>query len=301
MAKATTPNVKQTLEQQSTGADTIVIRIDGWLGRVIAMTWPITALAKKRKVKVVTSRPLAFWGNPYIESIHWLDDRDLFRSVIKGNDYFELEPYTAPAFFNNAVNWLGVASNLLGLDEVAEPQLFLAEHEKLGNILSWNKPILFQPFGSTMQLNGADKSYRSIPVDAAQYMADKLVEMWYTPYLVIKQGAQPILRNCQMCDTPDLRLVISLCDRYPVVGCDSALHHASKAFKKKALVLWAWTDAERYGYDTNINLREHPFVAFTPMRLPMNSFDYDISNQGTNNFSKEFLDKALSRVKDLYN
>jgi hypothetical protein len=68
-----------------------------------------------------------------------------------------------------------------------------------------------------MQMNGSDKSYRSIPVDIAQYMADKLVEMGYTPYEVIKAGAQPVLKNCQMCDTPDLRLVVSLCDRYPVV------------------------------------------------------------------------------------
>jgi ADP-heptose:LPS heptosyltransferase len=116
--------------------------------------------------------------------------------------------------------------------------------------------------------------------------------------LVIKQGAQPILRNCQLCDTPDLRLVVSLCDRYPVVGCDSSLHHASKAFGKKAVVLWAGTDQERYGYKSNINMREYPFKAFTPMRLPMNSFDLDISNQGTNNFTKGFIDKALVEVKN---
>ena len=40
-----------------------------------------------------------------------------------------------------------------------------------------------------------------------------------------------------MCDTPDLRLVVSLCARYPVVWCDSSLRHCSKAFGKKALVI----------------------------------------------------------------
>lgn len=279
---------------------TLVIRIDGGLGRVIAMTWAITEVAKKRPVKVITSRPLAFWGNPYIQSVHWLDDRDLFASVIRGNDYFELEPYTDPGFFNDAENWLSVASRLLGLDKVAQPCLFLAEHEKLGNYIDGNKPILYQPFGSTMGLNGADKSYRSMTKESAQYLADRLMEEWYTLYEVIKQWAQPVLRNCKMCDTPDLRLVISLCDRYPVVWCDSSLHHASKAFGKKALVLWAGTDKERYGYDSNINMREYPFVAFTPMRLPMNSFDLDISNQGTNNFSKGFLEKVVSEVKGFY-
>lgn len=285
--------------------NTIVIRIDGWMWRVVAMTGAITELAKKRPVKVITSWPLVFWWNPYIKSVHGLEDRDLFASVIRGNDYFELEPYTDPEFFNDAKNWLYIAKKQLKLewDKIPQPVLYLAEHEKINNVLCNDpncRPVLFQPFGSTMQMNGADKSYRSIPVDIAQYMADKLVEMGYTPYLVIKPGAQPMLRNCQPCDTPDLRLVLSLCARYPVVWCDSSLHHCSKAFGKKALVLWAWTDAERYGYDSNINMREYPFAAFTPMRLPMNSFDLDISNQWTNNFSKKFIDKALSNMPLLY-
>ena len=107
--------------------------------------------------------------------MHGLDDRRLFEDVIKGNDYIELEPYTKPKFFNDAVNWLEIAKDELGLEKAADPVLFLAEHEKLSNVLAGNKPILFQPFGSTMGLNGADKSYRSIPVDAAQYIADGLV------------------------------------------------------------------------------------------------------------------------------
>jgi hypothetical protein len=42
-----------------------------------------------------------------------------------------------------------------------------------------------------------------------------------------------------------------------------------------------------------VNLREFPMVAHTPMRLPMNNFDFDISNQHTNQFTKEFLDKIV--------
>ena len=33
---------------------TLVIRIDGWLGRVAAMSWAITEVAKQERVKVVT-------------------------------------------------------------------------------------------------------------------------------------------------------------------------------------------------------------------------------------------------------
>ena len=79
-----------------------------------------------------------------------------------------------------------------------------------------------------------------------------------------------------------MRFVVSLCDRYPVIGCDSSLHHVAKAFNKKALVVRAGTDRERYGYESNINLREYPMVAHTPLRLGMNDFNYDVSNQHTN-------------------
>lgn len=280
--------------------DALVIRIDGWLGRVVAMTWAITAVAKTRPVKVVTSWPLVFWWNPYIESVHWLDDRDLYRNVIMGNDYFELEPYTDPEFFNNWRNRLEIAAKQLAQFgwivgwETPQPCLFLAEHEKINNTLEWNMPVLFQPFWSTMQLNWADKSYRSIPVEAAQYLALKLESMWFTLYEVIKSGAQPILDWCRILDTPDLRFVVSLCDRYPVLWCDSSLHHAAKAFNKKATVVWAGTDWERYWYDSNINLREFPMVMHTPLRLFLNSFDDDISNQYTNKFTQEFLDKVIN-------
>lgn len=275
----------------------LVIRIDGWLGRNVAMTWAITEVAKTREVRVIASWPLVFWGNPYIKSVHWLNDRKLFETVIKGCDYIELEPYTDPEFFNDAKNWLDVAAKQLWLTTVPQPVLFLSEYEKIINTLCPNcKPVLFQPFWSSVQDQiWADKSYRSFYVKDAQYIADWLIKAGYTPYLVIRQW-QPVLRGCEVLDTPDLRFVLSLCARYPVVWCDTSLHHASKAFGLPAVVMWAWTDAERYWYDTSINLREHPMVAHTPMRLPMNDFDLDISNQFTNQFSKEFLDKYIEEA-----
>jgi hypothetical protein len=56
--------------------------------------------------------------------------------------------------------------------------LFLAEHEKILNKLQGNqdKIILFQPFGSVVNDSiGADKSYRSLYVKDAQYLANKLI------------------------------------------------------------------------------------------------------------------------------
>lgn len=272
---------------------TLVIKIDWGLGRNIAMTWPITAIAKQIPVKVIASRPLAFWWNPYIKSIHWLNDRALYENVIRGNDYIELEPYTNPKFFNDWENWLKIVSEQLWLKEIWEPCLFLAEHEKLSNKLDWEYPILFQPFGSSMWIEGADKSYRSIKIEDAQYIADKLIEKWFTIY-VIEREDQPKLNWCIALTTWDLRWVISLANRYPVLWIDSCIHHAAKAFNKRAIVIWSWTDAWRFWYDTSINLRgtDESLYSYVPFRLGVD-FNTDIINQYTNIYTQEFLDEVV--------
>lgn len=282
--------------------ETLVIRIDWWLWRVVAMSGAITEVAKNRPVKVITSRPLVFWWNPYIKSVHWLDDRRLFEDVIKWNDYIEIEPYTKPKFFNDWVNWLEIVKDELWLDKIYEPCLFLAAHEKHNNIL-WcqscnSKKILFQPFWSMWYDN--DKSYRSLYVKDAQYIANSLIKNWFEVYIIERED-QPRLNWCEHITTNDMRRVVSLADRYPVLWVDSSMHHCAKAFWKQALVIRAGTDRERYWYESHINMREKPMVAHTPLRLNMNDFNYDISNQYTNQFSKEFLDKVVDIFIQMYN
>ena len=282
--------------KHDTNEKTLVIKLDWWLWRNIAMTWLITAIAKKRKVRVVCSRPLAFWWNPYIDWVHWLWDRRLFQDVIKWNDYIEIEPYTNPKFFNDWVNWLEIVREQLWLDKIYYPELFLAEREKKAYKLQW-RPILYQPFGSTMDINWADKSYRSIPVAQAQYIADQLNKKGYTVY-TCESEKQPELRGVNtLRKVTDLRYLIWLSARYQVIGCDSCMHHWAVAFGQKPIVLRAWTDSWRFGYDKlEDNYREFEMKEYTPMRLPMNDFDFDNSNQGTNNFSIEFIDKILSKL-----
>jgi hypothetical protein len=48
-------------------------------------------------------------------------------------------------------------------------------------------------------------------------------------------------------------------------------------------------------------MREKPMVAHTPLRLNMNDFNYDVLNQYTNQFSKEFLDKVVDIFIQMYN
>ena len=119
--------------------------------------------------------------------------------------------------------------------------------------------------------------------------------MWFNVY-VARREDQPMLQNTQTLTTPYLRWLVSLCARYPVVWCDSSLHHAAKAFNKKSIVVWAWTDAWRFGYKSHINLRNDNKYEYVPFRLWID-FDTDIQNQHTNEFSKEFLDKVVNTVE----
>lgn len=277
----------------------LVINIDWWLGRVIAMTWAITEVAKKREVRVITSRPLVFRGNPYIKSVSWSWDRALYENIIKWCDYINLEPYQDSEFFNNWKSWLEIAAKQLWV-EVSQPQLFLAEHEKLNNILCNNcKPVLFQPFWSTMHINGADKSYRSFKIEDAQYIANALINSWYEVY-VIERDDQPKLEWCNQLTADDMRWLVSLAARYPVIWCDSSMHHAAKAFWNPAVVMWAGTDAGRFWYKSSVNLRNDEKYEYVPFRLWID-FNTDIQNQHTNTFTKERLDNYITEAIYLCN
>lgn len=274
-----------------------ILHIDWWLGRVIAMTGVITELAKKEEVSVITSRPLAFWGNPYIKSVHWDGDRALWENVIKWNEYINLEPYMDAEFYNEWKSWLKVWARLLWVKE-ANPVMYLAQHEML-NTLEWNRPVLFQPFWSSMNINWADKSYRSFRVMDAQYIANALIQNWNTVY-VVERDDQPKLQGCKQLTVQDMRWLVSLTAKYPVIWCDSSMHHWSKAFWKKALVMRAWTDAWRFGYDTSINLRNNEKYEYVPFRLWID-FNTDIQNQYCNIFDKERLDNFIREWLKLVN
>lgn len=282
------------------------IKIDWGLWRVIAMTWAITELAKCEEerwgLSVITSRPIAFWWNPYIKSVHKTDELDLYKNVIKGTFYYELEPYTCYKFYDEWESWLSVAKRLLewvGLEceWIPQPCLYLAEHERYKNRLEGKTPnskvVLFQPFGSTMDKFWCDKSYRSFKVDDAQWIADELNKRWYTVYQVFDKEKQPALKWCVECSNKNLRWIISLADRYPVIWCDSCMHHAAKAFWKQSMVMRAATDPWRYWYEWDINLWEKWMVEHTPMRLWQLWFDTDIINQFSNQFSPEFLNNFV--------
>lgn len=269
-----------------------IIRIDWWLWRVIAMSWVITEYAKLHPTEVITARPLVFWWNPHLK-YHPLDKHNLYEEVIKGNKYIELEPYTMDEYFNDGVNWIELMAKKLWV-KYSLPQLFFTENEKRKyNITGVTKPILFQPFGSGVKdATGADDTYRSLYPEQAQYIVNQLMNAGYQVF-VVKSENQPQLYWVNYL-TWDLRMIMCLAGKYPVLAIDSFVPHAAMAFNNKPVVIWAGTDEWRLWYKDAINLREHPLVEHVPMRMPTNEFNMLNVNQFTNQFSQKFLDDVVS-------
>jgi len=269
-----------------------IIRIDGGLGRVIAMSWLIYEYAKTYwETEVITSRPIVFWWNNLVK-YHPLDKQNLYEEVIRGNNYIEIEPYTMPEYFNDGINWIDVIAKKLWVKPVM-PKLFFTEAEKRRYWICWcQKPIIFQPFGSGVKDgSGSDDTYRSLYPEQAQYIVNCLTQLGYTVFLVRSEN-QPMLQNCQTL-TGDLRMIMCLAGKYPVLAVDSFVPHAAMAQGNKPVVIWAGTDEWRLGYKDALNLREHPLVEHVPMRMPTNDFNMMNKNQHTNQFSKDFLDNVV--------
>lgn len=68
-----------------------------------------------------------------------------------------------------------------------------------------------------MEFTGGDKSYRSFRVGDAQYIANRLTQAGYTVYEVFNKDKQPQLNGCVVCSSPNLRWIVSLASKYPVI------------------------------------------------------------------------------------
>lgn len=273
-----------------------IIKIDWWLWRVIASTWVITEYAKKNDVSIITTRPLVFRGNPYIKSIHWIDDRRLYEDVIKWNDYIEIEPYTMPEYFNNREHIIKcINKQLTWNNKFIKPIIFTTEEEKILNKeMFLDNTVLFQPFGSGVEnILWVDKTYRSMTIDFAEMVVNWLLEKWYS-VVQVGNDFHPNISWAKLY-SKDLRSLISSLPNYKVIWIDSFLYHANKAMWWQSVVIWAgWPTEEMVWYSDDINIREKEIIDYVPYRLPVNDFDFNNINRDTNKFTEITLWKILS-------
>lgn len=297
-----------------------VIKIDGGIGRVIALTGVITEYAKnsENEVNVITPYPELFFGNPYINRIYHIGHQYLFDDVIKDAKYIDLEPYNDYDYYNKQKHLIEVyAKQLLGKSEFIEPQIFLTKEEldKAKEFVGDKKIILFQPFGSQggkFKIENKDNikditfypdpTNRSLNPLQAQDLAKELKkdfeviqirspEQYNIPEIgsLLQPNGQPI----------PIRQILALLPYVKgVIGCDSFLQHSAKMLDvKNGIVFFGTTTPENLGYKDFKNYIPNKKFIWTPNRQPNNNPDVEKTNKGLMDYVKNHFEDVIKIIK----
>lgn len=262
--------------------------INGGYGRCLAATGIIGEYKLTHpdvEINIVTGYPEIFINNPNINKVYSLNHEYLFEDHIQGNEYKEPEPYKLQKYIAGDLHLVnGFALELLGEEKFIQPEIHLTENELNEAeqfVKSINKPIvLFQPFGAFggKTRDGktilSDPSFRSLPVEFAKKLYDKLSEKYQVVFVRGHDQASPSDKWITLPNMP-LRKIISLIPYvHGVVTVDSALQHACASLDKKAIVFWGSTNSNQLGYDSNLNIEgQARKVQYNPVRVPGNDYD----------------------------
>jgi len=302
-----------------------VIKVDGGVGRVIALTGVIDEFAKsnhKFEVNIISPYPELFFGNPNINRSYHISHQYLYDDVLKNADYIDLEPYN-DYYYNNKRHLSEVyAKMLLGELKFIEPHIYLSEDEikaaKKYFTESFKKPIIFyQPFGSmggkyeskcenkeglkcTDITLMSDPTNRSLDFDFAEKLAKELKDDY--DLVQIRSPDQKPIEGISSLLQPDgqvlpIRQIIAAMPYIKgVIACDSLIHHVAKVADAKSIVFWGTTYPENVGYSDQVNFLPTKKFVWTPNRMPHNNPDVDKTNK---DLMKCYTDEDISKVKDI--
>ena len=298
-----------------------IIKIDGGIGRVIALTGVISEYAKqsKEEVDILTPYPDLFFGNPNLNRTYHISHQYIFDDVIKNSKYIEFEPYNDYDYYNKQKHLIEVGAKLLlGKKKFIEPQIHLSQEEldKAKKFVGDKKIILFQPFGARggkfkkKDKKGVhdytlitDKSNRSLPHLDAQDLAKKLKKEGFE-VIQIRTPDQYKLKDIGSLLQPSgkplpMRQVLALLPYIKgFIGCDSFLQHAAKMMDvKHGIVFFGTTTPENLGYKQFKNYTTNKKFIWTPNRQPHNNPDVEKTNKGLMNYTKDKFDEVIKEVK----
>ncbi len=265
-----------------------IIWIDGGLGRTIAFTGALEFL--KEKVKIITSFPWVFKGNPWVTDIYPLHTPDLF-SIIKKHNFIHPEPYEMPEYFRDHKHIISCfIKELTGKEGFHLPKIYLSEDDLFdGNaaIQQFIPFTLVQPWGQSGGKK-SDPTHRSFSQKTAQTICD----LSKNPILVKAQDQRGIDKAMQLNfqDPKEVIGVIMHADK--IICCDSFLQHAAAALGKKAIVFWSSTLPSIFGYEMHKNIVAEK-IEMVPCRIPHNLVNAEFINTGNDSFSMEKIKDAL--------
>lgn len=291
----------------------IVWHIEGGLGKNVAATALLPALAKKhqdRKIIVVASYPEIFLNSPHIYRVYAVGNSPYFYDDYiyqKDTIVFKHEPYFQTQHILKKKHVIQNWADLLEL-EVKNPKPQLYPNMVQKNFKhTWNreKPVLLiQTAGGLFSGQTMGYSWtRDMPLEYANWIIGEYSKDYHV-IQITREGA-PALQGAEVINQPMTNLeLFSLIEASSKrILIDSSLQHAAAAYGKKSVVLWVGTAPENFGYDMHTNIKAQPPKGNTKL-IDAYFFDADFTGRPhecpyedvNEMFNLEQLKKAINKT-----
>ena len=273
----------------------LIWHVQGGLGKNVAATALIPSLKKQyhgRKLIMVVSWPEVFLNHPDIDKIYPIGNHPHFyENYIEDKDViiFKHEPYDQTGHITKKKHLIENWCDLLGIKYEEQIPYFPINYAQNKLQLQWirKKPILLlqtsggpfsplteQPVTETIKVNPYAWT-RDLPIEIAQTIVTKYSKDYHI-IQVTRQGGYGLPEVVERLDTPlsNLELFSLVASSKKRILIDSALQHASTAFRMPSTVFWVGTSPKSFGYDMHTNI-----VAKLPKKANqlINSYMFDFS------------------------
>lgn len=300
--------------------------ITGGAGRVVTA---IPALEKYHRLNpdddfkvLVHGWQDLYWSHPILQNRTFAaNQKGHFENYIKNSRVVTPEPYTLNSFFNQKKNLVESFDEIINntddhSDLTTEKYLHTSIIEKnrscelFGNYISRtqkNKVIVFQPFGSGVDIiNGdvIDRSNRSLSRESYYKIVQELSKFATVIYASMPQFRHPNDKTSITFDEhqPYLRALASFieqCDYF--VGVCSVGQHIAKAFKRPGTIIMGGTDERSFSYPDHFSIirKEGREPAYSPWRLSDGDCEFaDRSNEGIMDFTDDEIQDICNHIKE---
>lgn len=292
--------------------------INGGAGRVLCSIPALEYHAKNNDDFVIVAES---WGELYMCSPVLRDrafpmhHKNLFEDYLKDKEIISPEPYRLNAYFNQKANLIQAFDMLINdLDEVPETKELKLEVPKETQVVGHNitrevreklkkdKVVVFQPFGSTIKVEGnfiIDTSGRSFEMANVYSIIEELKK----DYGVILMSSIDIpgweklgVAKPQDAGLLDWIGIINSADYF--LGCDSVGQHIAHGLNKPATVVIGSTYPENISYPGNKNFKivdlGQEKRRYSPIRM---CFDHcnDLNNESLMVIESETVVKDLKK------
>ena len=262
----------------------LIWHVQGGLGKNIAAT----ALCKYIKLRypdrqliLVCTYPEIFLNMPMIDRVYGLDKLSYFyETYIENKDViiFKHDPYDQTGHITGKNHIIESWCEILDIEYTKPPPLLdLNYAQQLTKYKFTNpKPILIlQTTGGIDNIDGKETPpyswSRDIPLELSLEIVKKYSSNYHIIHITKKNGYY--LPNVERIDykIPSMELFALLSISTKRILIDSALQHASAAFKMHSTVFWIGTSPKVFGYDIHTNIEAD--ITSISNQL-MNSYEY---------------------------